>query len=139
MTITETTIWHNPGCGTSRNVLGMIRHTGVEPIVRNYLENPPDEAELREALDVLGLTPTELLRKRDAPEGLAEAGDEAVLAAMLENPRLIERPVVFTPTAARMCRPSELVLDLLPRLTTPFEKEDGTVVAPLSQDQGLPG
>ena len=129
------TIWHNPECGTSRNTLAMIRATGIEPTIVEYLGTPPDRATLGRLIDAAGLTPRALLRQKGTP--YAELGledeslsDEALIAAMLAHPILINRPLVETPLGARLCRPSEVVLDILAdRLTGDFLKEDGEVVA----------
>ena len=126
------TIWHNPRCGPSRNVLAMIRAVGEAPAIRLYLEDPPSRAELDAALARTGLTPRALLRRKGTPHdelGLEDPalGDDVLLAAMLAHPILINRPLVFAPAGARLCRPSETVLDLLPRPLPPgFLKEDGT-------------
>lgn len=128
------TIWHNPACGTSRNVLAMIRNSGEEPRIREYLRDPPDEAALRDALARLGLPARALLRRKGTPFEALELDDPALdeaalIAAMLAHPILIERPVVFTPRGTRLCRPSEVVLEILERpQQAPFVKEDGTPV-----------
>lgn len=128
------TIFHNPGCGTSRNVLGLLRHAGLEPRVVEYLKTPPSKEELRTLVQAAGLTVRGLLRERGTP--YAELGlgdptwtDEALLDAMVAHPLLINRPLVVTPLGTRLCRPSEAVLPLLPvpRLA-PFTKEDGETV-----------
>lgn len=130
---TATTIWHNPSCGTSRNTLALIRHVGIEPEVIDYLRDPPDAARLREAIDAAGLSVREAIRTRQ-PEYLAQGLDhatlseDALLAAMVATPILINRPFVFTPLGVRLCRPSEQVLDILPACDQPFTKEDGEVV-----------
>jgi arsenate reductase (glutaredoxin) len=128
------TIWHNPSCGTSRNTLAMIRTTGIEPTVVEYLITPPDRTTLERLIDAAGLTPCALLRRRGTP--YAELGldddtlsDAAVIDAMIANPILINRPIVETPLGTRLCRPSEIVLDILAKpLTEDFVKEDGEVV-----------
>ena len=127
-------IWHNPACGTSRNVLALIRHVGIEPIVIEYLREPPDIAPLREAIADAGLGVRGAIRSKQ-PEYLAlglddqTLPDEALLAAMVSTPVLINRPFVFTPLGVRLCRPeSAAVLDLLPPCDRPFAKEDGEVV-----------
>ena len=142
MTTSEMTIWHNPRCATSRNVLGLIRHAGIEPVVRDYQKDPPSREELLAALAAMGIGPRDLVRQKGTPHdalGLAGADDAALVEAMLAHPILINRPVVMSPTGARLCRPSEVVLELLPRLTKPFVKEDGTVVGEGAEQQGLPG
>ena len=126
-------IWHNPSCGTSRNTLALIRHVGIEPVILHYLQDPPARLRLRDALAAAGLSVREAIRLRQ-PEYLAlglddpALGDEALLDAMLAHPILINRPFVFSPLGARLCRPSETVLDILPPTAKPFSKEDGEVV-----------
>lgn len=128
------TIWHNPACGTSRNTLGLIRATGTEPEVVLYLETPPSRAELVDAIDQLGIGARALLREKGTPFtelGLCDAAltDDDLIDAMVEHPILINRPVVFGPNGAKLCRPSEVVLLILDRtLTEDFVKEDGEVV-----------
>ena len=124
------TIYHNPACGTSRNVLALIRHAGIEPNVVEYLANPPGRAVLADLVARAGLKPRDVLRKKGTP--FAELGldddrltDDQLLDAMVAHPILIERPLVVSPLGVRLCRPSEAVLDLLPSLPTPFTKEDG--------------
>lgn len=138
----DVTIWHNPKCGTSRNVLGMIRNAGIEPVVRDYQKDVPSRDELVAAMAAMGIGPRDLVRKKGTPYdelGLAHADDDALIAAMLAHPILINRPVVITPTAAALCRPSETVLGLLPAQLRPFTKEDGQVVAAGVETRGLPG
>ncbi len=113
------TIWHNPKCSTSRFVLQALRDAGVHVTVRDYQKEPPSEAELTDALAVLGMSPRDLLRRRNTPYdelGLGDPAlsDQALIAAMVAHPVVIERPVVFCPTGARLCRPKETVFDLLP-------------------------
>ena len=127
------TIWHNPACGTSRNTLALIRATGIEPVVIEYLATPPDRATLTALIAAAGLTPRGLLREKGTPFtelGLADPAltDDALIDAMLAHPILINRPLIATPRGTRLCRPSELVLDLLPPLPADFVKEDGEVV-----------
>lgn len=112
------TIYHNPDCGTSRNVLAILRDAGVAPTVVLYLETPPAEARLRELMTAAGLTPRALLREKGTP--YAELGlddealsDDALIAAMIAHPILINRPLVETPKGTRLCRPSETVRELL--------------------------
>jgi arsenate reductase len=128
------TIWHNPKCGTSRNVLAMIRATGVEPDVVEYLKTPPDAGTLAQVARAVGGA-TALLRIKGTPAedlGLIGADDAAILAAMAEHPILINRPVVITPTATILARPSEAVLAVLDGALPPaFTKEDGQPVPPL--------
>lgn len=128
------TIYHNPRCGTSRNTLALIRNTGVEPQVIEYLSAPPERAELASMIASAGLTVREAMRSKEqvfADLGLGDptVGDDALLDAMLANPVLINRPFVVTPNGVRLCRPSELVLDILPLPQLgAFTKEDGEAV-----------
>lgn len=128
------TIWHNPACGTSRNALAMIRATGIEPTVIEYLETPPDRATLVHLITAANLTPRALLRQKGTPYGDlglddASLSDDALIDAMLAQPILINRPLVETPRGVRLCRPSEVVLEILPTpLAEDFIKEDGEVV-----------
>ncbi|WP_027598285.1 arsenate reductase (glutaredoxin) [Pseudomonas sp. MOIL14HWK12:I2] len=136
------TIYHNPACGTSRNVLGLIRNSGVEPTVIHYLETPPDRAQLERLIADLDMPVRELLRQKGTP--YAELGlddpqldDAALIAAMLQHPLLINRPIVVTPLGTRLCRPSERVLEILPEPQRgPFVKEDGEVVVPSAAPRG---
>lgn len=134
--MTDIIIYHNPACGTSRNVLAMIRHAGVEPHVVEYLRTPPNRALLVDLIARAGMTPRALLREKGTPFaelGLDDAGlsDTALIDAMMAHPVLINRPLVVSPRGVKLCRPSEAVLDLLPPgRFTPFVKEDGEVVAP---------
>lgn len=133
--MTPITIYHNPKCGTSRNTLALIRNTGVEPAVVLYLEQPPRKAELVQLLADMGMSVRALLRRKGTPYdelGLDDESrwsDEALLDVMLEHPILINRPIVVTPWGTRLCRPSEVVLDILqlPQLGA-FTKEDGEPV-----------
>ena len=123
-------IYHNPACGTSRNTLAMIRHAGIEPHVIEYLKTPPSRALLQQLAIRMGLSVRELLREKGTPYaelGLDNAAltDDQLLDAMMAHPILINRPIVVTPKGARLCRPSELVLDLLPAQQGEFVKEDG--------------
>ena len=128
------TIYHNPDCGTSRNTLAMIRQSGEEPEVIEYLRAPPTRARLLELIAAAGLTLRQAIRQKDTPYaqlGLDDAtlSDEALLGAMQAHPILINRPFVVTPLGTRLCRPSELVLDILPNPNIgEFVKEDGEVV-----------
>ena len=127
------TIWHNPACGTSRNTLGLIRNSGEEPVVVEYLRMPPTRAELAAAIRAAGLSVREALRRKGTPYddlGLHDPAlsDDALLDAMLAHPVLINRPFVFTERGVRLCRPSELVLDILPLQRGAFTKEDGEPV-----------
>ncbi len=132
--MTATRIYHNPACGTSRNVLALIRHAGVEPEVIEYLKTPPDRTMLRALLAAMNLTPRQLLRRKGTPYDALHLddltlSDDALLDAMLTHPILIERPIVVTPQGTRLCRPSEAVLDLLPEGSLgAFSKEDGEAV-----------
>lgn len=128
------TIWHNPACGTSRNTLAMIRATGIEPTVIEYLQTPPDRATLVRLVAAADLTPRDLLRQKGTPYAELGLGNDmlsadALLDAMLAHPILINRPLVETPHGVRLCRPSEVVLAILPEpLSEDFVKEDGEVV-----------
>jgi len=128
------TIFHNPACGTSRNTLAMIRNSGVEPNVIEYLKTPPTKARLQQLLTAMGSGPRALLREKGTPFAelnLADPKwtDEELLDFMLAHPILINRPIVETPLGTRLCRPSELVLDLLSTAQQEaFSKEDGEVV-----------
>lgn len=130
------TIYHNPQCGTSRNTLAMIRQSGEEPEVIEYLKTPPSRETLIELLDMMGMKPRELLREKGTPYhelGLDDPAlsDEELLQAMMENPILINRPIVVTDKGVRLCRPSEKVLEILPNPDIgAFTKEDGEVVQP---------
>ena len=132
--MTDIIIYHNPDCGTSRNTLAMIRNAGIEPHVIEYLKTPPSRAMLRQLIERAGLTPRQVLRENGTPYaelGLGDEGlsDEALADAMMAHPVLINRPLVVSPLGVRLCRPSEVVLDILP---TPqggaFAKEDGEQV-----------
>jgi arsenate reductase (glutaredoxin) len=127
------TIYHNPKCGTSRNTLALIRNAGVEPTIVEYLTAPPDRVTLKSLISRSGLAVRDAIREKGTP--YAELGlddpmlsDDQLIAAMIEHPILINRPFVDTPNGARLCRPSELVIDLLPPQQGPFTKEDGEVV-----------
>ena len=131
------TIYHNPACGTSRNTLAMIRASGVEPTVIEYLQNPPSREKLLELIAKMNISPRELLRIKPAPYaelGLDNASltDEFLIEAMLAHPILINRPIVETLRGVKLCRPSELVLTILenPQIGD-FVKEDGEAVKPL--------
>ncbi len=128
------TIFHNPACGTSRNTLAMIRNSGVEPTVIEYLQAPPTKARLQALLAAMGTGPRPLLREKGTPYDELDLAndkwtDDELLDFMLAHPILINRPVVETPLGTRLCRPSELVLDILPNAQqAAFTKEDGEVV-----------
>ena len=129
------TVFHNPACGTSRNVLEMVRAAGHEPEVIEYLKAGWTADQLRALFAEAGLTPREAMREKGSPAaelGLLDAGvsDEAILGAMAEHPILVNRPIVKTPGGAALCRPSEKVFDLLDAAPASFTKEDGEVVRP---------
>jgi arsenate reductase len=127
-------IYHNPDCGTSRNTLAMIRQSGEEPEIIEYLKTPPSREKLRELIAAMGITPRALLRRKGTPYdelGLDDPKwtDEELIDFMLEHPILINRPIVVTPLGTKLCRPSETVLDILPNPDIgPFTKDDGEVV-----------
>lgn len=127
-------IYHNPRCGTSRNTLAMIRQSGEEPEVFEYLKTPPTPDRLRQLLKAMGITARDLLRENVPPyEELGLAGpkwtEEQLIGFMIAHPILINRPVVVTPKGVKLCRPSEAVLDILPNPNIgPFTKEDGEVI-----------
>lgn len=128
------TIYHNPLCGTSRNTLAMIRASGVEPEVIEYLKTTPDRETLCALIAAMQITPRQLLREKGTPYhdlGLADASlsNDAIIEAMLAHPMLINRPIVVTNKGARLCRPSEVVLEILehPNIGT-FVKEDGEII-----------
>lgn len=128
------TIYHNPHCGTSRNVLAMIRNSGVEPDIIEYLTTPPDRDTLLRLIDTAGLRPRDLLRQKGTPYDELHLGDptwtdDQLIDFMLQHPILINRPLVVTPLGTRLCRPSETVLDILPQAQRgAFIKEDGQAV-----------
>ncbi|MFM5841106.1 glutaredoxin-dependent arsenate reductase [Aeromonas sanarellii] len=132
--MTAITIYHNPACGTSRNTLALIRNSGVEPTVIHYLETPPSRETLIALIAAMAMPVRELLRRNVPPYealGLAEErfSDEELIDAMLAHPILINRPIVVTPLGTRLCRPSEVVLDILPNPQRgAFTKEDGEQV-----------
>ncbi|MGY8635254.1 arsenate reductase (glutaredoxin) [Bradyrhizobium sp. 14AA] len=132
-------IYHNPDCGTSRNTLAMIRNAGIEPHVIEYLKTPPARALLQQLIARMGISVRDAVREKAAP--YAELGldnpaltDDQLLDAMMAHPILINRPIVVTPAGVKLCRPSELVLDLLPAQRGEFVKEDGERV---TLDRGL--
>ncbi|MHC5230419.1 arsenate reductase (glutaredoxin) [Brucella sp. LJL56] len=123
-------IFHNPKCGTSRNTLAMIRASGEEPVIVEYVQNPPTRERLVGLLAAMNLTPRQLLREKGTP--FAELGlsdpkwtDDELIDFMMTHPILINRPIVETPKGTRLCRPSELVLALLENPVASFTKEDG--------------
>jgi arsenate reductase len=132
--MSDITIYHNPACGTSRNTLALIRNSGAEPTVIHYLVTPPTRETLEALIEAMGTGVRALLRKNTEPYqqlGLARDSfsDEPLLDAMLAHPILINRPIVVTPLGTKLCRPSEVVLDILPDPQQgPFTKEDGEVV-----------
>lgn len=130
------TIYHNPACGTSRNTLAMIRQSGVEPTIIHYLDTPPSREKLESLIRDMGIAPRDLLRRKGTPYddlGLdnPERTDEELIDAMMAHPILINRPIVIGPNGTRLCRPSEVVLEILenPDIGS-FTKEDGEVVIP---------
>ena len=133
MTDFPVTVFHNPACGTSRNVLAMVEAAGYRPEVVEYLQAGWTPDQLGALFAEAGITPREALREKEAvaaERGLLDpaASDAAILAAMVEHPVLVNRPIVRTPKGAAMCRPSERVFDLLERTPDSFVKEDGEVV-----------
>jgi arsenate reductase len=128
------TIYHNPDCGTSRNTLAMIRRSGTEPEIIEYLKHPPARQRLKELIAAMGISVRQLLREKGTP--FAELGlgdpkwtDDQLLDFMLAHPILINRPIVVTPKGVRLCRPSEAVLSILPNPHIGrFVKEDGDVI-----------
>ena len=127
------TIYHNPSCGTSRNTLAMIRQSGEEPEVIEYLKTPPSRVRMVELIAALGISARELLREKGTPYaelGLADPkwSDDELIDFMLAHPILINRPIVVTPKGVRLCRPSEKVFDVLDRPVATFVKEDGEAV-----------
>jgi arsenate reductase len=136
-----TTIYHNPDCGTSRNTLALIRNSGVEPVVIEYLGSPPDRATLMDLIARSGLSVRGAIREKGTPYlalGLdnLQLSDAALLDAMLAHPLLINRPFVVTPVGVRLCRPSEVVLEILesPQQTV-FIKEDGDIVRDINRPE----
>ena len=138
MTPIDIVIYHNPDCGTSRNTLAMIRNAGIEPHVVEYLKTPPARDLLVQLIERAGLTPRALLREKGTPYAELGLGDESlsdatIIDAMITHPVLINRPLVVSPRGVRLCRPSELVLDLLPGVQRgAFTKEDGERVVDTS-------
>lgn len=132
------TIYHNPSCGTSRNTLALIRNAGIEPTVIEYLKTPPDRSTLESLIGQMGIRPRDLLRQKGTPYeelglGSDQWTDAQLINQMLAHPILINRPIVVTPRGVKLCRPSELVLDILPLPQKgPFTKEDGEPVTDAS-------
>ena len=128
-------IYHNPACGTSRNTLGLIRNAGIAPHVIEYLKTPPSRIMLLALITRMGVTPRALLRRSGTP--YADLGldnpsltDDDLITVMLDHPILINRPIVVTTQGVRLCRPSEMVLDILPAPQLgPFVKEDGAIIS----------
>ena len=124
------TIYHNPKCGTSRNTLAMIRASGEEPVIIEYVQNPPSRERLAELLTAMQMTPRQLLREKGTPYAELDLSDpkwtdDELIDFMMAHPILINRPIVETPLGAKLCRPSELVLDILESPIASFTKEDG--------------
>lgn len=132
--MSNVTIYHNPDCGTSRNTLAMIRNAGIEPTVIEYLKHPPSRAQLVELIGQSGLSVRDVLREKGTPYAELHLDnpaltDDQLLDAMMAHPVLINRPLVVTPMGVRLCRPSEVVLDILPEAQrAAFSKEDGQAV-----------
>ncbi len=130
----DITIYHNPRCGSSRNTLGLIRNTGVEPTIIDYLANPPSHALLKAMIGAAGLTVREAIRPKEAAYAELRLenpalDDDALIDAVLAHPELMNRPFVVTPQGVRLCRPAEQVLDILPLPQLgAFNKEDGEAV-----------
>ena len=128
------TIFHNPACGTSRNVLALIRNSGVEPLVINYLQAPPGRDRLVQLIAAMGVPVRDVLRRKGTPFDELQLNDpawtdEQLIDFMVAHPILMNRPIVVTPLGTRLCRPSETVLDILPSAPRgPFTKEDGEPV-----------
>ena len=128
------TIYHNPACGTSRNVLGLIRNSGEEPTIIEYLKTPPDRDTLQALIAAMGVPVRDVLREKGTPYAELDLGnpkwsDDDLIGFMLQHPILINRPIVVTPLGTKLCRPSEAVLDLLPQPQRgAFNTEDGEPV-----------
>jgi arsenate reductase len=134
MNMADITIYHNPACGTSRNTLALIRNSGAEPEVIEYLKTPLGKERLQQLLAAMGIPARELLRQKGTPYEELGLGDpkwteDDLVEFVVQHPTLMNRPVVVTPLGARLCRPSELVLDILPSpQQAAFTKEDGEAV-----------
>ena len=132
--MTDITIFHNPACGTSRNTLAMIRNSGVEPVIIEYLKDPPGRAKLVELIAAMGMPVRGVLRRKGTPYDQLRLDDpqwtdDQLIDFMVEHPILMNRPIVVTPLGTGLCRPSETVLDLLPDPQCgAFKKEDGEAV-----------
>ncbi len=130
----QVTIYHNPNCGTSRNTLALIRNAGLEPMIIEYLVTPPGREKLVSLLDQMQMKPRDLLRRKGTPYDELKLGeehwsDDELIDQMVAHPILMERPIVLTSLGTRVCRPSELVLDILPAPQKgAFAKEDGELV-----------
>ena len=128
------TIFHNPACGTSRNTLALIRNSGVEPVIVEYLKTPPARAKLVELIAAMGVPVRSVLRRKDTPYDELNLddpkwSDDELIDFMVQHPILINRPIVVTPLGTHLCRPSEAVLNILPsKQLAPFTKEDGEPV-----------
>ncbi len=137
--MSDVVIFHNPACGTSRNVLGLIRHAGIEPTVIEYLKTPPSKAKLKELLAAMNISVRQLLREKGTPFAELDLGnpkwtDDELLDFIGQHPILMNRPVVVTPLGTKLCRPSEAALELLPvGKLPPFAKEDGELI----EDSGV--
>lgn len=131
---THVTIYHNPQCETSRNVLGIIRNAGIEPTIIEYLKTPPSREKLKSLIAAMGITVRALLRQKGTPYDALKLGeshwtDDQLLDFMMEHPILINRPIVITALGTKLCRPSETVLDIMPAPQRgAFRKEDGELV-----------
>lgn len=124
------TIYHNPACGTSRNTLAMIRASGEEPVIIEYLQTPPSKEQLSELLATMKIPVRDLLREKGTPFAELDLAnpkwsDDQLLGFIVQHPILMNRPIVVSPRGAALCRPSELVLDLLENPVASFTKEDG--------------
>lgn len=132
--MSDITIYHNPACATSRNVLALIRNSGEEPTVIEYLKTPPDRSTLMSLIHAMGIPVRDVLRQKGTPYDALRMGDpkwtdEQLIDFMLQHPILINRPIVVTPLGACLCRPSEAVIDILPQpQQAAFSKEDGEAV-----------
>jgi arsenate reductase len=131
MSYTVITIFHNPACGTSRNTLALIRNSGVEPVIVEYLKTPPGRDKLVELVTAMGVPVRSVLRQKGTPYAELQLddpkwADDQLIDFMVAHPVLMNRPIVVTPLGTRLCRPSEAVLDILPSpQLAPFAKEDG--------------
>ena len=140
----STVIYHNPACGTSRNVLGLIRNSGEEPVIIEYLKTPPSRGELASLIGRMGISARDLLRKKGTPYDELKLDDpaltdEQLIDAMMAHPILINRPIVVTPNGVKLCRPSEAVLDILPLPQQgEFRKEDGELVVNAAGQRVVP-